>query len=165
MEEKITVKIQPLNKETFKPYGEVVEVHTTAYPRFEPVENMGRLAVQIFEPPRYSGEVDELANHFAYAQPVAAIKGSVLLVVAPPPERLPNMQKAEVDYAHLGAFEIKPGQGVCIGQGVWHYIGAMSESTLAIHMTRRDPAREFQDAFADFINVKKRDGRIIEVTH
>jgi len=163
MEEQVKVKVQPLTPEAFKPYGEVVELGLTAYPEFEPVENMGRMAVQIVRMQRSGGEVEEMATHFAYTQPIFALSGSLLVVVAPAPRRLPQMKDAEIDYARAAAFEVKPGQGVCLGKGVWHYIGGLHDKADMIHMTRRDPARQFEDTFADFVNFKQRDGRVIEV--
>jgi ureidoglycolate hydrolase len=83
MDETMKVKVQPLNAEAFRPYGQVLQPKQLVYPEAEE----GRVAMEMlhFKYRPNAKRLDQFAIHFSYNQTFIPVQGSMVLVVAPPP--------------------------------------------------------------------------------
>ena len=79
------LKLQPLTPEAFKPYGQVLENRQPVLPEVEPGE--GRVAIELlkFKRPTNARRISMMATHFSYNQTFIPLRGTMALVVAPPP--------------------------------------------------------------------------------
>ncbi len=184
MPETITVTLQPLTAEAFRPYGHIVDSHHPAYPDVEE----GRPAVVCVDLQHqpHAKRVGQLAIHFSYGQTFIPIQGSLVLIVAPPPRnRAAGPAAYEVDYERLAAFVLEPGQVVHIEKGVWHSVATLGGDCRFLSATRKDPPRQGmsqgresegpltieqvierqkqQASFIEFVDVQRRDQRMIEL--
>ena len=84
-EQTIKLKLQPLTPEAFKPYGQVLENRQPVLPEVEPGE--GRVAIELlkFKRPTNARRISVMATHFSYNQTFIPLRGTMALVVAPPP--------------------------------------------------------------------------------
>ena len=178
MEQTLKVKVQPLNAEAFRPYGEVLQPKHLIYPESEE----GRVAMEMlrFKYRPNAKRMDQLAIHFSYNQTFIPLQGSLVLVVAPPP-RNPEAGAAgyELDYEKVAAFVVEPGQAAFIAKGTWHNDITLGPECTLINVTRKNPGEGVSqvEAIADgrvervpasrpyveFVDVKKRDNRVIEL--
>lgn len=183
MTETIRVKLQPLTAEAFRPYGHIVDTKHPAYPDVEE----GRpavVSVQLRHSPD-ANRVGHLAIHFSYGQTFIPVQGSMVLIVAPPPRnREAGLQAYELDYERLAAFVLEPGDVVHIEKGVWHGAKVLGSQCKFLSATRVDPPRKGASEIADpegpftteqlrerqkrkgyieFVDVQRRDDRIIEL--
>lgn len=177
MEDILKVKIQPLNAEAFKPYGQVLQQKQLIYPDTDE----GRVAMEMLQL-KYrpnARKMDQMAVHFSYNQTFIPIHGSMVLVVAPAPRnRNSGPDGYEMDYEKVAAFMIDPGQVAFIDKGVWHNIITLGTECTFINVTRKNtgegtsPAGELEGKiekahavrpYVEFVDFKKRDNRVIEL--
>jgi len=182
MEEVVRVKLQPLESEAFQPYGQLLAVRSPVFPEVDggsPVLIMARLK-------RASNHtrLDQLAVHFSYNQTFIPLKGSMVLVVAPPPRnREAGADNYELDYDKLAAFVLEPGEAVNIDRGTWHTAVPLSAECLMLSGTRKgaeqqpavqagvieggrvpvasDPAAQSASPFIEYVDLSKRNRAIV----
>jgi ureidoglycolate hydrolase len=184
MSETITVKLQPLTAEAFRPYGHIVDSHHPAYPDVEE----GRPAVVCVDLKHQPNakRVGQLAIHFSYAQTFIPLQGALVLIVAPPPRnRAAGPAAYELDYERLAAFVLEPGEVVHIEKGVWDIVATLGGDCRVLSATRKDPLgkgvsqseesegpltieqvierQKQQTSFIEFVDVQRRDNRLIEL--
>jgi ureidoglycolate hydrolase len=109
MEQTINIKLQPLTAEAFHPYGQVRQPKHLIYPETE----AGRVATEMLRLPYYpqAKRMTQLAIHFSYNQTFIPLRGSLALVVAPPPRnREADPENYELDYEKVAAFVVEPGR-------------------------------------------------------
>jgi ureidoglycolate hydrolase len=178
MEDILKVKVQPLNAEAFKPYGQVLKQKELIYPETEE----GRVAMEMlqFKYRPNAKRMDQFAIHFSYNQTFIPVQGSLVLVVAPPPRnREAGPDRYELDYEKIAAFVVDPGQAAFIYKGTWHNALTLGADCTLINVTRKNPGEGVSqvEAIADgriervptsrpyveFVDVKKRDNRLIEL--
>lgn len=177
MEDILKVKIQPLNAEAFKPYGQVLQQKQLIYPDTDE----GRVAMEMLQL-KYrpnARKMDQMAIHFSYNQTFIPIHGAMVLVVAPAPRnRDSGPEGYEMDYEKVAAFMVDPGQVAFIDKGVWHNIITLGAECTFINVTRKNtgegtsPAGELEGKiekahavrpYVEFVDFKKRDNRVIEL--
>src|SRR5882672_4612424 len=137
MEQALKVKIQPLNAETFRPYGQVLKAKELLYPETEE----GRVAMELlqFKYRPNNKRMDQLAIHFSYNQTFIPVQGSMVLVVAPPPRnREAGPTAYELDYEKVAAFMVEPGQAAFIYKGTWHNAITLGNDCSFINVTRKN---------------------------
>jgi ureidoglycolate hydrolase len=181
--ETVKVKLQPLTAEAFRPYGHVVD---SKHPSFPDVEE-GRPAVVVvhLKHSPNARRVVQMAVHFSYAQTFIPVQGSMVLVVAPPPRnREAQLADYELDYERLAAFVMEPGDVAHIDKGVWHGVKVLGQECRFVSANRVDSLRtgaseitapdgpltveqlaerQKQRSYIEFVDVQKRDKRIIEL--
>jgi ureidoglycolate hydrolase len=178
MPQVVKVKVQPLTAEAFRPYGLVmVEGKQIVFPE---VEEGGRPALEFQRSRKSRGNtLAHFAVHFSYRQTFVPVRGSMILVVAPPPRnREAERQNYELDYEKIAAFSLAPGQAADIDKGVWHSAIVPDQECLWLNSTRKDAGEganrtrvnergqpEWLDPrpYIEFVDVKERDDRLIEV--
>jgi ureidoglycolate hydrolase len=178
MEQAVKIKVQPLTNEAFSPYGEVLQKKHLIYPETEE----GRVAMEMLQV-KYRANakrMDQLAIHFSYNQTFIPVQGSLVLVVAPPPRnREAGADKYELDYEKVAAFVVEPGQAAFIYKGTWHNALTLGSDCTFINVTRKNPGEGTSQVepleegrieriprsrpYVEFVDVKKRDNRIIEL--
>lgn len=183
MAEIIKVKLQPLTADAFRPYGYVVDSEHPAYPDVEE----GRpavVSVHLKHSP-YTKRVGHLAIHFSYGQTFIPVRGSMVLIVAPPPRnREAGLEAYELDYERLAAFVMEPGDVANIDKGVWHGAKVLGTECKFVSATRVDfpkkgtgavaepegpftieqlRERQMRKSYIDFVDIQQRDNRIIEL--
>jgi hypothetical protein len=103
--------MQPLTPEAFRPYGHMLKNKQPLFP--EVASSEGRVAVELLKikRPANARRISMMATHFSYNQTFIPVRGTMALVVAPPPHN-PNdgHQNYELDYERLAAFFLEPGQ-------------------------------------------------------
>lgn len=177
MPENVKVKIKPLTAEAFAPYGEVLERKKLVYPEADE----GRVALELlsFQYRPNARLMDQMAIHFSYNQTFIPVQGALILVVAPPPHsRAGGPAEYELDYDKVAAFNVDPGQAAFIYKGTWHNALTLGKECSFINVTRKNagegnsPAGEMQGkiehahavrAYVEFVDMKKRDNRMIEL--
>ena len=140
MEEIVKIKVQPLSAAAFRPYGQILERGELIYPETEE----GRVAMELLRLRRrpQNNRIEQLAIHFSYNQTFIPVHGSMVLIVAPPPQnRDADPATYEFDYAHAAAFIVEPGQVAFIDKGVWHSTVPIGSECTFINVTRKN-ARE-----------------------
>jgi len=178
MEQTLTVKIQPLNAEAFRLYGQVLQPKQLIYPETEE----GRVAMEMLTVKYRSSakKMDQFAIHFSYNQTFIPVQGSLVLVVAPPPRnRDAGPAHYELDYEKVAAFIVDPGQAAFIYKGTWHNALTLGSNCTFINVTRKNPGEGTSQVevleegrvervpasrpYVEFVDVKKRDNRVIEL--
>src|SRR5436309_8509560 len=139
MEETTKIKLQPLNAEAFRPYGQVLQSKQLIYPEVE----AGRVAMEMLRL-KYrpnAKRTEQLAIHFSYNQTFIPVQGSMVLIVAPPPRnRDADPAAYEVDYERIAAFVLEPGQAVLIDKGTGHDAIPLGPECTALSVTKRHGA-------------------------
>ena len=178
MEQTLKVKIHPLTAEAFQPYGQVLQPKQLIYPESEE----GRVAMEMLTVKYRSSakKMDQFAIHFSYNQTFIPVQGSLVLIVAPPPRnRDAGQAKYELDYEKVAAFMVEPGQAAFIYKGTWHNALTLGSNCTFINVTRKNPGEGTSDGegledgrieripakrpYVEFVDVKKRDNRLIEL--
>src|SRR5260370_29849907 len=81
-----------------------------------------------------------------YNQTFITVQGSMILIVAPAPERQQADPSTYVfDYDHAAAFVVEPGQVAFIDKGVWHSLVPVGAACTFVNVTRKntqEPATE-----------------------
>lgn len=177
MEETIKVKIQPLNADAFRPYGQVLQPKQLIYPEAEE----GRVAMELlqltYRP--HAKRLDQLAIHFSYNQTFIPVQGSLVLVVAPPPRnRTAGPDGYELDYERIAAFLVEAGQAAFIYKGTWHNALTLGQTCTFINVTRKNPGEGTSPAdelegrierasavrpYVEYVDLRKRDQRVLEL--
>jgi ureidoglycolate hydrolase len=177
-EQVIRIKVQPLNPEAFRPYGHMLENRQPLFPEVEPGE--GRVAIELLKikRPVNPRRISMMATHFSYNQTFVPVRGTMALVVAPPPgNRAEGHEKYELDYDGLAAFFLEPGQAAFIEKGTWHYAAALGHECEFINITRKNPGEGTSrvddelrmDAipsmrpYVEVLDFRRRDRRVIEL--
>jgi ureidoglycolate hydrolase len=136
MEGVVRVKLQPLDSEAFRPYGQVLGLKSPVFPEVDegrPVMIMARL-----KRAADNAHLHQLAVHFSYNQTFIPLKGSMVLVVAPPPRnRDMGADNYELEYDKLAAFVLDPGDAVNIDRGTWHTAVPLGVECLMVSGTRK----------------------------
>jgi len=182
MEEIVRVKLQSLDSEAFRPYGQVLGLKSPVFPEVDdgsPVMIMARL-----KRAANNTRLDQLAVHFSYNQTFIPLKGSMALVVAPPPRnRDAGADNYELDYDKLTAFVLEPGDAVNIDRGTWHTVVPLGAECLMLSGTRKgaeqqlavkagvieggripvasDPAAKSASPFIEYVDLSKRNRAIV----
>lgn len=181
MEDIVSVKLQPLLADAFKPFGTVIEGESLGYPETEE----GRVGVERlrlrFRPG--ADRVEQLAIHFSYNQTFIPLNGSMILVVAPAPGNRAQGEAEgpdayDLDYAQVRAFTMQPGQAAFIEKGAWHNVATLDRVCDFINITRKNPnegpspAEELEGRieaahavrdYVEFVDVGKRDNKVIQL--
>jgi ureidoglycolate hydrolase len=174
MPDMIPVKIRPLSGDTFRPYGQILERGALVYPEADD----GRVALEMLRVRRrpHPHQIAQLAIHFSYNQTFIPVQGSLILVVAPAPDR----QSADpstytFDYDHAAAFVVEPGQVAFIEKGVWHSLVPVGAECTFVNVTRKnaqEPATEEGNEarmerihavrpYVDYVDLAVRDQRVL----
>jgi ureidoglycolate hydrolase len=158
----VNLQAQPLSREAFAPYGEMLGEHGLSFPEFDMEE--GRLALETFSMPATPMHSDIMGFHFDYTQPIIVLDGTLTLLVAPPPGN-PDvaLEAGDFDAECAAAFEIPAGQAIMLKRGAWHTLLA-EESCRVLHLVRRLTEERFSSP-AEFVNLSVRDGLRLVVTH
>lgn len=125
----ITLKPEPLTRERFAPYGDVVETSRDASDgmneaRFERFDDLckidlindGRIAVSIARcrtPTSLPLRLDTVERHPLGSQAFVPLSPCKMVIVVAPPEE-------SVDASSLRAFETNGRQGINYHRGTWH---------------------------------------------
>jgi ureidoglycolate hydrolase len=136
----IKIKLQPLTPEAFHPYGHMLENKQPLFP--EVTANEGRVAVELLKikRPTNARRISMMATHFSYNQTFIPVRGTMALVVAPPPRNpTAGHQNYELDYERLAAFFLEPGQAAFIEKGTWHYAVPLGLECEFVNITRKNP--------------------------
>src|SRR5215467_2923931 len=174
MEQALKVKIQPLNAEAFQPYGQVLKPKELIYPETEE----GRVAMEMlqFKYRANNKRMDQLAIHFSYNQTFIPVQGSMVLVVAPAPDRQSTDPSTYAfDYDHAAAFVVEPGQVAFIDKGVWHSLVPVGTACTFVNVTRKnaqEPATEEGNEarmerihaarpYVEYVDLQERDHRVL----
>jgi ureidoglycolate hydrolase len=180
MPQAVKVKVQPLTAEAFRPYGVVMQEGKQIV--FPEVEEGGRPALEFQRSRARKNGNNTLAHfavHFSYRQTFIPVRGSMVLVVAPPPRnRDAQRQDFELDYEKIAAFSLSPGQAADIDKGVWHSAIIPEQECIWVNSTRKDAGEgvnttrvnergqpEWRDPrpYIEFVDIRERDGRLVEV--
>jgi ureidoglycolate hydrolase len=174
METTITVKVQPLSPDAFRPYGQVLESRQPLYPEVEG----GQSSVVMLQLKQHPKRISMMAFHFSYNQTFIPVQGAMVLVVAPPPRNHEADPTAyEVDYERIAAFVVEPGQVVLIDKGTGHNAIPLGPECLSISVTKKHGAeinhildvvegrtRQRQStAVIEYVHFGKRDNRFVEL--
>jgi ureidoglycolate hydrolase len=174
MPDTIPVKIRPLSGDAFRPYGQVLERGALVYPETED----GRVAMELLRVRRrpQPHQIAQLAIHFSYNQTFIPVQGSMILVVAPAPDRLSaDPSTYAFDYDQAAAFVVEPGQVAFIEKGVWHSLVPVGAECTFVNVTRKnaqEPATEEGNEarmerihaarpYVDYVDVAVRDQRVL----
>ena len=174
METTITVKVQPLSPDAFRPYGQVLESRHPLYPEVDG----GQSSVVMLQLKQRSERIGMMAFHFSYNQTFIPVQGAMVLVVAPPPRnREADPTAYEVDYERVAAFVVEPGQAVLIDKGTGHNAIPLAAECMAISVTKNHGAGIHQlldvvegrtgqlqsTAVIEYVHFGKRDQRLVEL--
>lgn len=174
METTITVKVQPLSPEAFRPYGQVLESRNPLYPQVDD----GQSSVVMLQLNQHPKRIGMMAFHFSYNQTFIPVIGAMVLVVAPPPRNHEADPAAyEVDYERVAAFLVEPGQAVLIDKGTGHNVVPLAAECTAISVTKNHGvgitqlldvvegrAKQAQStAVIEYVHFGKRDQRFVEI--
>jgi ureidoglycolate hydrolase len=178
MPQVVKIKAQPLTAEAFRPYGVVMEHGKQIV--FPEVDEGGRPALE-FQRSRKSRDhsLAHFAVHFSYRQTFIPVRGSMVLVLAPPPRnRDAGRENYELDYDKVAAFTVSPGQAADIDKGVWHSAVVPDDECLWVNVTRKDAGEGINSTrinergnvewknprpYIEFVNIRERDDRLVEV--
>jgi ureidoglycolate hydrolase len=174
----ISLKLQPLTAEAFAPYGRMLDPRQPVFPEVEPGE--GRVAIELLKLKRPSNprRISMMATHFSYNQTFIPVRGTMALVVAPPPRnRGAGHENYDIDYDRVAAFFVEPGQAAFIDKGTWHYAVALGAECEFINVTRKNPGEgtsRIDDEmrmdkipamrpYVEVLDFRRRDKRVLEL--
>ena len=177
-EHTIKLKVQPLTALAFKPYGTMLESKLPILPEVDPGE--GRVAIELlkFKRPVNARRISMMATHFSYNQTFIPLRGTIALVVAPPPRNpAAGHDHYEIDYERLAAFFVERGQAALIDKGTWHYAVALGSECDLINVTRKNPGEGTSDIdaemrmdkipsmrpYVEVLDFTRRDKRVLEL--
>jgi ureidoglycolate hydrolase len=151
----VKLKVRPLSAEAFRPYGQVLERGQLIYPEVEE----GRVAMELLRTRHWPNgrQRAQLAVHFTYNQTFIPVQGSMVLIVAPPPQdREADPSDYDFDFDQAAAFLVEPGQVAFIEKGVWHNVVSLGLECTFINVTRKDALEAATE--------ERNDGRIDQVS-
>jgi ureidoglycolate hydrolase len=177
-EQTIRLKVRPLTADAFRPYGQMLESKQPIFPEVEPGE--GRVAMELLKLKRPANprRISMMATHFSYNQTFIPVRGTMALIVAPPPRnRDAGQENYDLDYDRAAAFFVEPGQAAFIEKGTWHSAVALGAECEFINITRKDPGEGTSrvDAelrmdkipemrpYVEVMDFRERDKRVIEL--
>jgi ureidoglycolate hydrolase len=177
-EQVIKIKLKPLTPEAFRPYGQMLENKQPLFP--EVASSEGRVAVELLKIKRPANvrRISMMATHFSYKQTFIPVRGTMALVVAPPPRNPGNgHQHYDLDYERLAAFFLEPGQAAFIEKGTWHYAVPLGQECEFVNITRKNPGEgtsrlddemrmdqiPSKRPYVEVLDFRRRDRRIIEL--
>jgi ureidoglycolate hydrolase len=178
----VSVKVEPLAGEAFTPYGSVISLTNPVFPEVDE----GRPMVMMSRLKRGDDNfrIEQMAIHFSYSQTYIPLRGTLVLIVAPPPpDRDAGLENFHLDYDRVAAFRMEPGDACLIARGTWHLIVPLEDECLFICGTRRGSNAIYPDGeltagrrtdtdyndgkeyapFIEIVDFAKRDGRVIEL--
>jgi ureidoglycolate hydrolase len=170
----IPVKIRPLSGEAFRPYGQVLERGVLIYPDTDD----GRVALEMLRVRRrpHPNQIAQLAIHFSYNQTFIPVQGSLILVVAPAPDRQDaDPSTSAFAYDQAAAFVVEPGQVAFIEKGVWHSLVPVGAECTFVNVTRKNAqeptTEEGNEArmermhaarpYVEYVDLEARDHRVL----
>jgi ureidoglycolate hydrolase len=176
--EQVRVKVQPLTREGMKPYGDILDADHPIFMEVDP--GHGAVAMEINTLRRNLSvrqTLDQMAVHGTYTQSFIVLKGSMIMVYAPPPADLSvNPESMAFDYSRIGAFVLVEGDIAHINRGVWHGAVVLNEACTFVNITRKDPGEgttnvvevddesiEYSRGYIELVNIRRRDKRQIVV--
>ncbi len=168
----VRIKVQPLSAEGFAPYGSVMERGKhVIYPE---VDEGGRVALELMSIKHRIEPIHQLNLHFSYRQAFIPVRGTLILMVAPPPQnRGAGREGYDLDYDRTTAFYIEPGQAADVARGVWHTLfnlgGTPGQETVFVNVTRKLPGEgaEHSTQIADdveWFDTLKLDNKVLELS-
>jgi len=177
MPEAIKVRLQPLTAEAFHPYGQMLESKQPIFPEVEPGEGRVAMELQHLKYRPDAKRMSQMAIHFSYNQTFIPLRGSLVLVVAPAPRnREAGQTNYEFDYERVAAFVVEAGQAALIDNGVWHNAVTFGPECTLINVTRKNPGEGTSPdvegrielmpkvrSYVEFVDLQKRDDRVIEL--
>jgi ureidoglycolate hydrolase len=172
----ITVKVQPLTREGMKPYGDILDADHPIFPQVD--AGQGAVAMEINTLSRNNSvrqSLDQMAVHGTYTQSFIILKGSMIMVYAPPPSDLTcAAEDMEFDYDKVGAFVLVEGDIAHINRGVWHGSVVLNGSCTFVNVTRKNSGEgttnvievddeniEYTRKYIELVNIRRRDSRQI----
>jgi ureidoglycolate hydrolase len=168
----VRIKVQPITAEVFKPYG--VAMEQGKHVIFPDVDDGGRVALELMPLKHRMEQVHQLNLHFSYRQAFIPVRGTLIVMVAPPPHnREGGREGYDFDYDKTAAFYVQPGQGADVARGVWHTLfnlgGMPGQETLFVNVTRKFPneGAEHSTQLADDVawyDTLKLDNRVLQLT-
>ena len=147
------VEVQPLTKETFKPYGyflakrkenpEVVSEQFTMWVHEGRLEVDGEFFVGVSDLLKRPLRFASMERHLKSMELLLPLNGSMLLAMAPhqsldDPDEEPKVDQVEV-------FEVKAGQAVIFNKGPWHWTPFPMDDVVTILVALRDGTLEEGD--------------------
>lgn len=128
--------IQPLTKEAFRPYGEILDHDTQLYPDADP--DAGGFELRLYHLRVKPKLITQIAFHDSYTQGFIVLRGALVMVVAPPQKNGQLTAKGElIDYDGVRAFLFEAGQATHIYRGTGHFAVPVGEVCHVINITRR----------------------------
>lgn len=174
MTELVKLRAQPLSAEAFKPFGQLLVPLRPVYPEVDG----GSVSVMMLNQKRRGNKIDMMAFHGSYNQTFIPIRGSMIFVLAPPPEDLSvPPENCPIDFAKVAAFIVGTGQVIFINRGVGHNSIPVGEECLFVSVTKKhgeeiDPVVDYVEGRAgkmenskaiEYVNFGIRDGKVIEL--
>ncbi len=136
-EQTVKVKVQTLTQEAFRPYGQALESKQPIFPEVEPGEGRVAIEMQKMKRPVNPRRISGMAIHFSYNQTFIPVRGTMALIVAPPPRnRDAGHEKYELDYERIAAFFVEPGQRAKAPASRWKSWAAWSASRNFVRTSR-----------------------------
>lgn len=122
----MVVLVQPLTKEFFRPYGEVVVLHEAALCSTSQVHDYwdgvahfnaeGPQVCSLFGIKKSIGQpIGEMERHLETEEVLIALRGDVVITLANPDDK-----KLSPDAKTIQSFYMRQGEGVVMKKGVWH---------------------------------------------
>ena len=120
-----TIKIEKITRETFKPYGQLiefpvkeeptVEVETVTFWKQQVMFNIdgGEVEVGVLKVRKHAMIFDEFENHFKTATGLISLDGDFALAVADPADEIPKTDT-------IKAYKFKKNQLVLMDEKCWH---------------------------------------------
>jgi ureidoglycolate hydrolase len=174
--ESVRVKVQPLTREGMKLYGDILDEDHPILPQVD--RGQGAVAMEINTLERNDSvrqTLDQMAIHGTYTQSFIILKGSMIMVYAPAPEKLQgDPELMPLDYDRIGAFILNEGDIAHINRGVWHGAVILGTSCRFVNVTRKDAGEgttnvtevddenlEYSRHYIELVNIRRRDKRQI----
>lgn len=147
----IRVKAGPLTPEAFAPYGRVLGLPSGDIPTVEEAEfpDMSRVSmcVEKFRAKQFYdfNDLDCLASHFEYDEPMGIMLGALGYVVAEAPTNSETAPPEEwnLDYSTIRAFVLVPGDVLVLKRGTWHMFTAVGDDCVFLNVSGRTTSPNF----------------------
>ena len=118
------VKVSELDKRTFKPYGQLIEIpvkeepdiktETVRFWKQQAISEMGKnIEVGVLKVKRQKMRFNELENHFKTPTILISLDGDFILSVAPAQKNVPKADE-------VVAFEVPKFQVLVLAEKCWH---------------------------------------------
>jgi len=146
------VTLEPLTREAFAPFGEVVSHNggegrhymPSVFEHMPEAESASFWVSRFLTPAKLPLDITFLEHHPFSAQSFIPLTGQRYIVVV-----AKSHADGTPDLASLRAFVAGPGQGICYHRKVWHYsmsvLDAPAEFAVLMHLTGRNDDDVFLD--------------------